>query len=102
YPTARKPWSLEQQIVDIKEAGFDGFTTLATQEHAKLAEKHRLVIVGYFATAKSSEFRKLIQQTVDAGAMHINVQLADHDTPVEESIKLTLKLMEESDELGAK
>jgi sugar phosphate isomerase/epimerase len=102
YPTVKKPWSLERQVVDIKEAGFDGFTTCATQEHAKLAEKHGLVIVGYFATAKSSEFRKLIQQNVAAGAMHINVQLADHDTPVEESIKLALELMQESEKLGAK
>jgi hypothetical protein len=102
YPTAQKPWSLEQQLVDLKEAGFDGFTTLPSQEHAKLAEKHGLIIVGYFAAAKSSEFRKLIQQNLDAGAMHINVQLADHDTPVEQSIKLTLKLMEESERLGAK
>jgi len=102
YPTAQRPWSLERQIVDIKEAGFDGFTTLPTQVHAKLAEKHGLVIVGYFATAKSSEFRKLIQQNLDAGAVHINVQLADHDTPVDESIKLILTLMQESEKLGAK
>jgi len=102
YPTAQKPWSLERQIVDLKEAGFDGFTTLATSEHAKLAEKHGLVIVGYFATPKSSEFRKLIQQNLNAGAIHINVQLADHDTPVEESVKLAVKLMQESEKLGAK
>ena len=102
YPTAKKPWSLERQLVDIKEAGFDGFSTLATQEHARLAEKHGLVIVGYISTAKRSEFRKLIRQNVDAGAIHINVQLADHDTPVEESIKLTVQLMRESEKLGAK
>lgn len=102
YPTAKKPWSLERQLVDIKEAGFDGFTTLATPEHGKLAAKHGLTIVGYFATAKSSEFRTLIQQNTDAGAVHINVQLADHDTPVEKSIALAVKLMQDSDKLGAK
>ena len=102
YPTAKKPWSLERQLVDIKEAGFDGFTTLATPEHGKLAAKHGLTIVGYFATAKSSEFRQLIQQNMDAGAVHINVQLADHDTPVEKSIALAVKLMQDSDKLGAK
>lgn len=102
YPSARKPWSLERQLADIKDAGFDGFTALATPEHAKLAAKHRLMIVGYFSTSKSAEFRKLIQQNMDAGAVHINVQLADHDTPVENSIKLAVKLMQESDRLGAK
>jgi hypothetical protein len=102
YPTAQKPWALEQQIAAIKDAGFDGFTTSATRRHARLAEKYGLVILGSFSSAKSSEFRRLIQQNLDAGALHINVQLADHDTPVEESIKLSLKLMQESDKLGAK
>ncbi len=73
YPTGRKPWSLERQIVDIKEAGFDGITTQATRAHAKLTQKHGLIIVGYFASAKSSEFRTLIQQNLDVGARHINV-----------------------------
>ncbi|HZM06112.1 MAG TPA: hypothetical protein VFC44_24180 [Candidatus Saccharimonadales bacterium] len=102
YPTAQKPWTLEQQMVDIKEAGFDGFTTLPTQEHARLAAKHGLIIVGYFAASKSSEFRKFIQQNMEAGAAHINVQLADHDTLVEKSIQLAVKLMQESEKLGAK
>ncbi len=102
YPTAKKQWTLERKIADVKEAGFDGFTTSGTPEHAKLAQKHGLIIVGYFATSKSSDFRKLIQQNVDAGAVHINVQLADHDTPVEESVQLSVKLMEESAKLGTK
>jgi hypothetical protein len=103
YPTAKKPWSLERQIVDIKEAGFGGFTTRGvTQEHAKLAKKHDLIIIGMFDAVKSSEFRKLIQQQMDAGAIHINVQVADHDTPVEESIQLAVKLMHQSEKLGAK
>src|SRR4029077_20966221 len=97
-----KPWSLERQIVELKEAGFDGFTTGPTREHGKLAQKYGLILVGYFASAKASEFDKLIQQNLDAGAIHINVQLADHDTPIEKSIELTLKLMRESERLGAK
>jgi hypothetical protein len=102
YPTAKKTWSLERQIVDIKASGFDGCTYISSPELGKLAQKHGLIFVGYFATSKSSEFRTLIQKNMDAGAVHINVQLADHDTPVEESIKLTLKLMAESEKLGVK
>jgi len=102
YPSTRKPWSLERQLVDVKEAGFDGFATLPTPEHAKLAQKHDLRVVGYFATSESSEFCQLIQQNLDGGAVHINVQLADHDTSVEKSVQLILKLMEESGRLGAK
>ncbi len=102
YPTAKKPWSIAQQLEDVKAAGFDGIATFPTDEHRKVAESIGLIIVGYIATAKSSEIRKLIQQNLAGGAVHINVQLADHDTPVDESIRLAIKVIEESDKLGAK
>ena len=102
YPTAKKPFSLDQQLAAIKEAGFDGYTSRPNPEQTKLGQKHGLIFVGYIASSKSSEFRTLIQQNVDAGAEHINVQLADHDTPVEESVNLTVKLMELAEKLGVK
>jgi hypothetical protein len=102
HPSAKREWSLEHKIAEIAAAGFDGFTHGLTPAHARLAHKHGLMVVGYFSSANSAEFRKLIQQNVDAGAVHINVQLADHDTPVAESIKLAVKLMKESEKLGAK
>lgn len=102
HPSEKKEWSLERKIAEVKAAGFDGFTTLADASHAKLAQKHGLIVIGYFASAKQSDFKKLIQQNLDAGAIHINVQLADHDTPVEASIKLAVHLNEIADKLGAK
>lgn len=102
YPTAKKQWSIERKYAAAKEAGFDGVTTNANEEHRKLADKFGLMIVGFFSAGKVSEFGKLIRQNVDAGATSINVQLADHDTPVEQSIKLAIKLIEEGEKLGAK
>lgn len=102
YPNAKKPWSIARQLEDVKAAGFDGIATIPTEEHRKVAEELGLIICGYIATAKSSEIRKLIQQNLAGGAVHINVQLADHDTPVDESIRLAIKVIEESEKLGAK
>ena len=102
YPTAKKPWSLERQLIDIKASGFSGFATLPGKEHAKLAEKLGLTIVGYIASATPSEFRDLILRNVDNGVVHINVQLADHDTPVEKSIKMAVQIVELGAKLGAK
>lgn len=101
YPSTKNEWSLERKLAAVQEAGFDGFTTLAEKQHARLAQKFGLEIVGYFASSKVSEFRKLILQNVDAGARHINVQLADHDTPVERSIALAIQLVELGEKLGA-
>lgn len=102
YPNAKKEWSLERKIADVKEAGFDGFATMPGKEHAKLAEKFGLIIVGYFASGKASEFEKAIKQNVDNGAIHINLQLADHDTLTPEAVRLAVKAVELGRKHGAK
>ena len=51
YPSAKKEWSLERKLKAIKEAGFDGLATMATPEIKKLADKHGLIINGYFSSA---------------------------------------------------
>jgi sugar phosphate isomerase/epimerase len=100
YPSPQREWTLERKIRAVKEAGFDGFAELSTAEHQKSATKHGLMIVGYFASAKASEFRRLLQQNKDAGAHHINVQLGDHDTSLKEALRLAIKVMEEGRKLG--
>src|SRR6185295_3636725 len=99
-PSAKKPWPLERKIAAVKEAGFDGFTDLATAKHRRLAEQHGLIIVGYFSSAKPDEFRPLLQQNHDAGARHINVQLGDHDTTTSDAVRMALRLIHEGSALG--
>jgi hypothetical protein len=99
-PSAKKPWPLERRITAVKEAGFDGFTDLATARHRKLAEQHGLTIVGLFSSAQPDEFRPLLQQNRDAGARHISVQLGAHDTTTSDAVRLALRLMHEGRALG--
>src|SRR5215213_3659670 len=94
-PTAKKPWPLENRIAAVKEAGFDGFTDVATRAHQKWAEKYGLIFVGYFSSSKPDDFRALLQQNKDAGAHHINVQLGDHDTTTSDAVRMALRLMHE-------
>jgi hypothetical protein len=91
---------LDRKLKAIKEAGFDGLATLATPEIKKLADKHGLIINGYFSSAKAEEFRKLLKQNADNGGHFINVQLADEDTLTPEALKLTLRLMKEAEAIG--
>ncbi len=100
HPSAKTEWSLEKKIADIKAAGFDGFATQPGEEHARLAAKHELCIVGYISTAKPSEFRPLILKNRDGGALRINVQLGDHDTPVAKAVAMAVRIVEEGDKLG--
>jgi hypothetical protein len=100
YPSSRNPWSLEEQLDAVKEAGFNGFTTQLGPQHGLEAQKRGLFVVGYFASGDENRFYDLLKSQKDAGAHHINVQLADHDTTPEEALRLTLRLMEQADRIG--
>jgi len=100
HPSKAKEWSLERKLREVKDAGFDGFTAALTPEHHRLGEKLDLIRVGYFSSGNPKEFAKLLKQNKDAGAHHINVQLADHDTPTPTAIKLARQLMADGRKLG--
>lgn len=101
YPNRKQDWPLERKLTEIKAAGFDGFTVQPSKEHARLAEKLGLIIVGYFASSQAADFEKLILQNIEAGAIHINVQLGDHDTLTPEAVRLAVRLMKLAHKHGA-
>lgn len=93
-------WPLERQIEAVKAAGFDGFTTFARPEEARLAQKYGLILVGYVSSGNAADFPALLAACRDAGVTHVNVQLADHDTPTADALPLALRLMAEGRQLG--
>ena len=100
HPSSGREWSLVRKLAALKESGFDGFTDALGPEHARLAEKLGLSAIGYFACSRPSIFRSLIRRNRDGGALRINVQLGDHDTPVESAIAMAVSLNEEAEALG--
>jgi hypothetical protein len=100
YPSTSEPWSLEQQLDAVKGAGFDGFTAQLGPAHAREAEKREMFVVGYFSSGDEDGFTELLKSQKDAGARHVNVQLADHDTDPGDALRLALWLMEEAERIG--
>jgi hypothetical protein len=100
YPTAEKPWSVDEQLDAIKAAGFDGVTGRVDEAVGKAAHQRDLMVVGYVSSGNESEFESLLETQKAAGARHINVQLADHDTPTEESLRLVRSLFATADRCG--
>jgi sugar phosphate isomerase/epimerase len=100
YPAAFEPWSLEQQLDAVKGAGFDGFTAQLGRRHAQEAQKRGLLVVGYFSSGDEDRFADLLRSQKDAGARHVSVQLADHDTDPGEALRLAVRLMEEAERIG--
>jgi hypothetical protein len=99
HPSKGKEWALERKLRAVKDAGFDGFTAQLTPLHAKLADKLGLIRVGYFSSRNAREFSTLLRQQEEAGAVHINVQLGDHDTPTKTAVLLAERLLAEGRKL---
>ena len=103
YPSAAKQWSLDKKIRAVKSAGFDGFTTGLTPECGILAKKYGLKhVLGFVSTSSGDpkDFAKRIQSQKDAGAVQINVQLDDHDTPPALATKHWIAMEKEAAKIG--
>ena len=80
HPSKENEWSLEEKLRAIKEAGFDGVCWGPLPGLKEGLARHGLFFLGGMSSAKAAEFPRLLQDLKDAGAHHVNVQLADEDT----------------------
>ncbi|MBL9215402.1 MAG: sugar phosphate isomerase/epimerase [Opitutaceae bacterium] len=101
HPSAEKEWSLERKVKAIAAAGFDGLATAVTPEHRRLAEKHGLRhILGFISSDRPEEFADLIRAQKEAGAVHINVQLDNHDTPTALATRHWIQMVRAAEKIG--
>lgn len=101
HPSTTREWSLARKIQAVAEARFEGFTARLTAEHRRLAEKHGLVqLVGFISSSDPKEFATLLRAQKDGGAVHVNVQLDDDDTPPTLAVKHWLQLEREAAKIG--
>jgi len=100
HPSKSREWTLERKLRAVKDAGFDGFTTQLTLRHARLADKLGLMRVGYFASSDPQQFAAVLRSQKTAGALHVNVQLGDHDTPTRAALPWARRLIDQGRQLG--
>ncbi len=95
-------WSLDQRLSAVKDAGFDAYCCPADEPGLKEGlEKFGLRFGGAFDAGNADRFAPAIEAALAIDNGPINCQLADHDTPVEKSVELTIALMEEAERQGA-
>lgn len=93
---------LRQQLAAVKKAGFPSFCGLANFPGLKEGlQDFGLEYGGFFDASCEEEMPGKIAACLAIGNGPINCQLADHDTPVERAIELTIALMEEAERQGA-
>lgn len=100
HPTKAHEWSLDQKLMAIKQAGFDGVCWGGSPELRNGCRRHGLIFVGGMVSGNAAEFPRLLQEQKDCGAVHVNVQLAADDVPVSEALELALELNREGKRIG--
>ena len=102
YPSASRPWSTETKVKKVKEAGFDGMSAGSGPELAGALAKHGLELVGGVDCPSASAAEERLQAFKEAGAIHVNIQMCDHDTPTAEAVKVARAVMEAGKKLDLK
>jgi hypothetical protein len=101
HPSHRKQWSLERKIKAAADAGFDGVTGMLTPEHRRLAAKHGLRhLLGFISSDAPGKFAQLVRAQKEGGAVHINVQMDNHDTPPAVAARHWIRMMREAERIG--
>lgn len=100
YPSQADEWPLARKLAAVKAAGFDGIAHPPLAGLAELAREHGLIVVGYISSGQPEEFNALLQANRASGAHHINVQLADDDTPTSVALAQARRMIEEGRKVG--
>jgi hypothetical protein len=101
HPSPKAEWTLERKVRAIADAGFDGMAGLVTPEHRRLADKHGLRhILGYISSGDPAEFAAKIRSQKKGGAVHINVQMDNHDTPPALAARHWVRMVREAERIG--
>ena len=101
HPSAGGEWTLARKLRAVADAGFDGAAGALTAEHRRLAEKAGLRhLLGHISSSDPREFAALIRAQKAGGAVHINVQMDDHDTPPRVAAGHWLRMVREAERIG--
>jgi len=97
YPTTRREWTWDRKFTAIRAAGFDGVFSRPMPELAGRGTLRYLAVTSLDSRAKVVP---ALQAAKELGAVAIDVQLGDYDTPVAAALKLTLRICSVALELG--
>jgi hypothetical protein len=101
HPSTAREWSLERKVRAVAAAGFDGITTALTPDHRRFAERFGLRdLIGFISSSSPEDFPRLLREQKEAGAVHINVQMDDHDTPPALAARHWLAMVRAAEKLG--
>jgi hypothetical protein len=101
HPPGKREWPLARKLAAVAAAGFDGITASLTPEHQRLAGKVGLRhLLGFISSSEPADFARMVRAQKAAGAVHINVQMDDDDTPPAVAAKHWVRMVREAERIG--
>ncbi len=102
FPSAKHEWSMERKVKAVKAAGFDGFAGIPDEKIAGLCQQLGLKLMGGMDGSNVAKAKKEMIRQRDLGAIYLNVQLLDHNSPLAKAAKTAVQLVKAGDEVGVK
>ena len=87
YPSPGREWSWKRKFAAIRDSGFDGVFAAPAPEIAERGDLRYFAGTSIDAREKTAP---LLEFAKKLGAVAIDVQLGDYDTPVVEAVKLAM------------
>lgn len=100
HPSTAAEWSLETKLHAIRDACFDGVCWAPVPGLKEGCQRLGLQFIGGMASGDPSAFHSLLHDLRDAGAIHVNVQLAADDIDPAHAFELTSALFRAAHPLG--
>ena len=93
HPSEKNEWSIKRKVKAARKAGFKGFSAGSSPEIAAACRQHGMEFVGGVDVGAVDEAEPKLQAFKEGGATHINVQLCDHDTPIQKAVTVARSVM---------
>lgn len=89
YPSAKREWSWQRKFAAIADGGFAG---VFSPPLPALAERGNLRYLAVTSLSRPAEVKPALSAAVTLGALAIDVQLGDFDTPLPKAVALARRI----------
>jgi hypothetical protein len=97
YPTKAREWSWARKFAAIRAAGFDG---VFSPPRPELQERGDLRYLAVTSIGTNLRFAATLEEASRLGAMAVDIQLGDFDTPLPAAVKLAVKIRRAAGRIG--
>jgi hypothetical protein len=99
HPGPESPWSLDEKVRRIRDAGFDGVGGHATSEICDAARKHGLEFIAYVILDAHNYVNEL-EPVAKLKVARVNAFFGTHDTPPEDAARDLVRVFDKAADLG--